>query len=214
MARHDHRSAPPVPARPGLHARRRRALALGLALAAGLGAAAVVALEVDGPLRQLLGLDYRAAGHVVRRFPDASGSDAEARAALYAALAEMPSGLDPDDPRKVREGAAIYADACAACHGADLSGAEDWRTRLPSGRLPAPPHDATGHSWHHPDQHLFALTALGPGPFAPPGYESDMPAFRDRLSDDQIWAVLSFIKSRWPADIRAAHDRISAGMAR
>ena len=41
-----------------------------------------------------------------------------------------------------------------------------------------------------------------------------MPAFRDRLSDDQIWAVLSFIKSRWPADIRAAHDRISAGMAR
>ena len=214
MARHDHRSAPPVPARPGLHARRRRALALGLALAAGLGAAAVVALEVDGPLRRLLGLEYRAAGHVVRSFPDASGSDAEARAALYGALAEMPSELDPDDPRKVREGAAIYADACAACHGADLSGAEDWRTSLPSGRLPAPPHDATGHSWHHPDQHLFALTALGPGPFAPPGYESDMPAFRDRLSDDQIWAVLSFIKSRWPADIRAAHDRISAGMAR
>ena len=118
------------------------------------------------------------------------------------------------DGRDLSRGAAIYADACAACHGADLSGAEDWRTRLPSGRLPAPPHDATGHSWHHPDQHLFALTALGPGPFAPPGYESDMPAFRDRLSDDQIWAVLSFIKSRWPADIRAAHDRISAGMAR
>ena len=98
MARHEHRSAPSVPARPGLHARRRRSLALGLALAAGLGAAAVVALEVDRPLRRLLGLEYRAAGHVVRSFPDASGSDAEARAALYAALAEMPSELDPDDP--------------------------------------------------------------------------------------------------------------------
>lgn len=214
MARHDHKPAPPAPARLARHARRQPALALGFALAAGLGAAAVVALDVDRPLRRLLGLEHRAAGHVVRSFPDAAGPDAEARAALYAALAEMPSELDADDPRKVREGAAIYADACASCHGADLSGAADWRTRLPSGRLPAPPHDAAGHTWHHPDQHLFALTALGPGPFAPPGYESDMPAFRERLSDDQIWAVLSFIKSRWPADIRAAHDRISAGMAR
>ncbi|MFD0388209.1 c-type cytochrome [Tistrella bauzanensis] len=150
------------------------------------------------------------------QLPDPASPDAAARAALYAALAEMPSELDPADPAKVAEGGRLYATYCAACHGPDLGGAPDWdwRTPRPSGRMAAPPHDATGHTWHHPDQHLFALTALGPGPFAPPGYQSDMPGFRDRLSDDQIWAILSFIKSRWPVPVREAHDRLSAGMAR
>ena len=31
-----------------------------------------------------------------------------------------------------------------------------------------------------------------------PGYESDMPAFEGILSDDEIVAVLAYIKSTWP----------------
>ena len=64
--------------------------------------------------------------------------------------------------------------------------------------MPAPPHDESGHTWHHPDNVLFAITKNGlVPPYAPSGYESDMPAFRGRLSDDEIWAVLAFIKSQW-----------------
>jgi mono/diheme cytochrome c family protein len=41
-----------------------------------------------------------------------------------------------------------------------------------------------------------------------PGYETDMPAYKDILSDADIWAVLSFIESTWPQDIRERQQRI------
>ncbi|MEP5436335.1 MAG: cytochrome c, partial [Paracoccaceae bacterium] len=86
-----------------------------------------------------------------------------------------------------------------SCHGKNLEGQSDWQIRMPNGRLPAPPHDRTGHTWHHPDEHLFRITKFGiVPPLAPEGYESDMPAFGDVLSDDEIWSALNFIKSTWP----------------
>lgn len=64
--------------------------------------------------------------------------------------------------------------------------------------MPAPPHDESGHTWHHPDQLLFAIVKGGlVPPYAPAAYESDMPAFAGKLSDEQIWAVLAYIKSHW-----------------
>lgn len=108
------------------------------------------------------------------------------------------SRADPRDSAKVAVGAKIYADNCAACHGAKLEGQPNWREKLPSGRMPAPPHDESGHTWHHTNQVLFGITKYGVTPkYAPPGYQSDMPAFIDKLSDDDIWAVLSFIESHW-----------------
>jgi mono/diheme cytochrome c family protein len=69
---------------------------------------------------------------------------------------------------------------------------------MPNGRMPAPPHDESGHTWHHPDRVLFAITKDGlVPPHAPTGYESDMPAFAGKLSDEEIWAVLAYIKSHW-----------------
>jgi mono/diheme cytochrome c family protein len=105
---------------------------------------------------------------------------------------------DPRDAGKVATGARVYAQHCAQCHGGKLEGQPDWRGRLPNGRMPAPPHDESGHTWHHPDNVLFAITKNGlVPPYAPPGYESDMPGFRGTLSDDEIWSVLAFIKSHW-----------------
>jgi mono/diheme cytochrome c family protein len=79
--------------------------------------------------------------------------------------------------------------------------AAHWMERKPDGRLPAPPHDVTGHTWHHPDQQLMLITKKGLSAVVP-GYQSDMPAFESVLSDEQIAAVLAFIQSRWPEDIR------------
>ena len=39
-------------------------------------------------------------------------------------------------------------------------------------------------------------------------FKSNMAAFRDMLSDAEIWAVLAFIKSRWPPAIRQRQERI------
>ncbi|RYH00887.1 cytochrome c [Salipiger sp. IMCC34102] len=115
--------------------------------------------------------------------------------------------LRPDSPDVVTQGAEIYAAACASCHGVDLEGQPNWRSRNADGRLPAPPHDETGHTWHHDATALFQLTKVGVAEMiGDPGYASDMPAFADTLSDAEIVAVLSYIKSTWPADIRARHD--------
>jgi mono/diheme cytochrome c family protein len=113
-------------------------------------------------------------------------------------------GDAPSRPADLAQGRALYQRQCASCHGADLSGQPDWRQRKADGRLPAPPHDATGHTWHHPMSMLFDMTKHGlVPPLAPEGYVSDMPAFAGTLSDDEIRDVLAYIESTWSDDIRA-----------
>ena len=75
--------------------------------------------------------------------------------------------------------------------------------------MPAPPHDASGHTWHHPDRQLFTITKLGVNAVVP-GYESDMPGFEGVLSDDEISAVLAFIKSTWPERARDFQSEVTA----
>ncbi len=118
--------------------------------------------------------------------------------------------LQPENPQVVSDGRDLYAEPCASCHGADLEGQPDWRSPGPDGRFPAPPRDASGHSGHHTDEVLFELTKQGPAAFTGPGYESAMPAFDGILSDAEIVAVLSYIKSRWPERIRQRHDAMNA----
>lgn len=99
-------------------------------------------------------------------------------------------------------GRKLYEEHCAACHGARLEGQPNWRARLPNGRMPAPPHDDSGHTWHHPDEVLFGITKYGlVPPYAPPGYESDMPGFAGKLSDQEIRAVLAYIASHWSPEV-------------
>ncbi|MFN0318498.1 MAG: c-type cytochrome [Burkholderiales bacterium] len=140
--------------------------------------------------------------------------------ALLALLFIIAMGLDhapwrpnrpqagPENAVQTALGQTLYRQHCASCHGHNLEGQPNWRVRLPNGRLPAPPHDASGHTWHHPDAMLFGITKYGPVPgrFAPPGYESDMPAFGQILSDEEIWAVLAYIKSKWTPET-LAHQR-------
>jgi len=127
---------------------------------------------------------------------------AVACAALVAACGDGAPRIDARDAKQLAAGAAIYAQHCAACHGANLEGQPNWRRRLPSGRLPAPPHDASGHTWHHPDTLLIGIVKNGlVPPYAPAGYASDMPAFAGVLRDDEIRAVLAYIQSRWPKEV-------------
>lgn len=108
------------------------------------------------------------------------------------------------DPYVLMEGENIYKAECASCHGKKLEGQPDWRTRRTDGKLPAPPHDGNGHTWHHPMEQLIAITKHGMvPPNAPVGYVSDMPAFAGKLTDRQIQNVLLWIESTWPAEVKA-----------
>jgi mono/diheme cytochrome c family protein len=129
------------------------------------------------------------------------------RACAIALLALAACGgepsVDPGNAKQVALGKAVYEKHCASCHGVNLEGQADWKVRRENGRLPAPPHDASGHSWHHTDEVLFQITKKGVAAMAGGGYESDMPAFEGKLSDDEIRACIAYIKSTWPAAVLA-----------
>jgi mono/diheme cytochrome c family protein len=103
----------------------------------------------------------------------------------------------PRGETQFAKGRLLYAERCAACHGVNLEGQPDWKKRKADGKLPAPPHDESGHTWHHSDKQLFTITKFGLKAIAP-DYESDMPAFETVLTDDEITAILDYIKSMWP----------------
>ena len=142
-------------------------------------------------------------------FGVAAGIAVVAVALWHFADQEVEIALRPEDTTVVAEGRDIYQQQCASCHGVNLEGQKNWRQRLPSGLLPAPPHDDTGHTWHHSDAVLFELTKLGPAAIAGRAYESAMPAYTEVLSDGQIIAVLSYIKSRWPESLQRRHDGLN-----
>lgn len=130
--------------------------------------------------------------------------------AWYYVGSEASAGIDVSNERQVARGETLYAQECASCHGKRLEGqTRNWRQRLPDGSIPAPPHDASGHTWHHPDTMLFEITKYGRLKAARTSVRSNMPAFEKKLSDEEIWAVLSFIKRQWPATVQRRHDSLN-----
>ncbi|MGB7287320.1 MAG: cytochrome c [Salaquimonas sp.] len=118
--------------------------------------------------------------------------------------------LQTDNHSIVSLGKELYGIQCASCHGVNLEGQEDWQTRDTEGFLPAPPHNENGHTWHHPDEVLFKITKFGVAKAANlENYRSNMPAYEKVISDEEIIAVLSYLKSQWPKEIRIKHDEMN-----
>jgi mono/diheme cytochrome c family protein len=104
----------------------------------------------------------------------------------------------PDlDPGAVERGEALYGRHCATCHGADLGGEAGWKEQNEDGTWKPPPHDDSGHTWHHPDSLLIEIVRDGGG-FA----GSRMPGFESVLDNDQIDDILAFLKSGWGEEER------------
>jgi len=136
-----------------------------------------------------------------RRMPRAPGRFGLAVAWLAAVCGLVQPAGAGDGAASMSAGERLYQDHCAACHGENLEGEPDWMTPMADGTLPAPPHDNSGHTWHHPDDVLFDYTKLGgKEAMRRMGIEierSGMPGFGDVLSDAEIRAVLDYIKSTW-----------------
>ena len=103
------------------------------------------------------------------------------------------------DIAQVVRGAAVFKQNCAECHGANGEGAENWRQRDANDKFPPPPLNGDGHSWHHP---LNALRyTIRNGTLAIGG---SMPAWKGKLSDADIDAVITWFQSKWPDQAYAA----------
>ena len=125
---------------------------------------------------------------------------------LWVALASTPSWPDAlGTVLRERRGQAVYDANCVSCHAGPTGGKID--------DYP-PPHNANGHTWHHPDCFITRVTRDGisaPSALAPPGAPT-MPAFRDRLSADDIDAVVAYIKTLWTPPQRDAQASFTREM--
>ena len=117
------------------------------------------------------------------------------------------------DRAAIKLGQTIYKDNCASCHGINLEGQIGWQTEIVDGRRLAPPHDETGHTWHHPDELLYIMTKYGFEEMLGKKDPNNMPVYENILSDGELLAVLGYIKSTWPEQIKAIHNEINQNYA-
>jgi mono/diheme cytochrome c family protein len=121
------------------------------------------------------------------------------------------SAAIPSDPvqaglnLRLQEGRRIFLQHCAACHGPQAQGAPDWRKRDAQGRLPPPPLNGSGHDWHHSLATLKEIILSGSA-----AEQGNMPAWKGKLSDAQIDAILAWLQSLWPPAVYAAWQEMHA----
>lgn len=120
---------------------------------------------------------------------------------------EHPPG-DPEDAEQVAIGSALYGWNCARCHGDDLSGELGWAKKEAglsdedvndvAERLGdiAPAHDQSGSTARLEDDMLFKIIDEGPKTVLDKP-SSRMSGFHDRLSEEEIWSIIAFMKSHW-----------------
>jgi S-disulfanyl-L-cysteine oxidoreductase SoxD len=115
------------------------------------------------------------------------------------------------DTEEIAVGKTIYEQYCAACHGFALEGQPDWKTQNEDGTFKAPPHNADGHTWHHADSQLIKAIELGGARFdgVNVGGISPMPAYANILSNEEMTAILTYIKSTWPDKLRQAQWEVT-----
>jgi len=129
-------------------------------------------------------------------------------AGLSATPAASPAELEALDASQVVLGRQVYLQNCASCHGARAQGAPNWQRPDIRSDLPPPPHDDTGHTWRHGDAELASIIRNGLRDVFNKTPELTMPPFKDRLSDEEITAVIAYVKSLWsPAHRRYQEEQ-------
>ncbi len=118
-------------------------------------------------------------------------------------------GGSPASIEQAEMGGQIYQQNCASCHGLQGEGQPDWQFTQPDGSLLAPPHDDTGHTWHHPDGTLLGIVKNGGDSLNIPNFKSGMPAFGEQLTDEEIRVVIDYIKTFWQPGQRESQSEIS-----
>ena len=153
-------------------------------------------LRISGPLRDM----------IVKKF-EFGGQAGTTRHSAYQGFRERYTGIaDQHDEALVVYGKSIFDEYCSVCHGSKLGGELASGATVPEGQSPAPPLNGTAHSYHHADGELFGVVKHGPGSLDARDWPR-MPIFDRVLPDDDIWAVIAYIKSVWPKRIQLEHAK-------
>ena len=107
-------------------------------------------------------------------------------------FSDKPAAANPiaTTGRSIAIGRSVYFQQCAVCHG------EDGRGDGPAAAtLPIQPADFRIHVPFHSDQFFFLVMSNGFG--------SAMPAFADRVSEDERWHILNYLQALYGLDAQA-----------
>ncbi len=126
-------------------------------------------------------------------------------------LASTATDARVDRPAQVALGRTLYRVHCSYCHGTDREGHEDWRPGTPMTAGISPALDERSPIVDRADRQIFEWIKYGGQPFLPAGARSQMPAFEFNLTEAQIWAIVAYLKNRWPEDVLARHERANTG---
>ena len=124
---------------------------------------------------------------------------------------EAPHSHRPENRLIVQQGKRLYEANCASCHGKNLQGQFVLNRRRGKKYILGPAHDQRGHTWQHTHRQLFDIIKYGSRPSLVTETRAHMPSFKWVLTDEEIWAVLSYIEAHWPKHIRAKHNAIEDG---
>ena len=100
-------------------------------------------------------------------------------------------------------GARLFQENCAQCHGPEAQGHPDWQNPL---AVAAPPLNGSGNEWKRKKQDLIAIINNG----ASRNGDPVMPAWKDRLSDQDIEDIIAWFQALWPADVYDRWRRANA----
>jgi len=100
------------------------------------------------------------------------------------------------DPEKVKSGGIIYHTNCATCHGPNGESTPDWRNQGADNKYPPPPLNGSAHTWHHSSDTLQKIIREGSSSGI-----GGMPAWDNKLTNQEIDDVTVWITSIWPDEI-------------
>ncbi|MDO8595641.1 MAG: cytochrome c [Sulfuricaulis sp.] len=100
----------------------------------------------------------------------------------------------PFSTESLFRGVRLFQENCAQCHGPEAQGHPDWQNPKV---VAAPPLNGTGNVWKRRKQDMIAAIQNG----AKRNGEPVMPAWKGRLSDQDIEDIIAWFQALWPADV-------------
>ena len=101
----------------------------------------------------------------------------------------------------ISKGMQVFESNCIMCHGKEARGiVKNWKKIGSDGKYPAPPLNGSAHTWHHSPAQL--ITTINNGSIKIGG---SMPSFEKVLTDSEKQALLGYIFSLWPEEIKTRY---------